>query len=124
MLIASNDFHQPLPVIKRLILRLAGEEKLTYTRLKINRFLPTHLYTALISANLNLAYLKEVEGMNGHLFRVDHNKTVFKRAFCTYCKQRIVDVAECGRRLLLFAFYDFSRLQKAVDNAYAKNTWQ
>ncbi|KAI6184350.1 BTB and MATH domain-containing protein 39 [Aphelenchoides bicaudatus] len=91
MLIAAHDFHQPLTAIKQLILRMAAEEKVVFTRLKINRFLPGHLYAALLSTNLNLGYLKEIEGMNGHLFRVDHNKTVYKRAFCTYCK-RIKDV--------------------------------
>lgn len=95
MLIAANDFHQSLAAIKCLILRLADEDKLVYTRLKVNRFLPTHLYTALISANLNLAHLKEIEGMNGHLFRIDHGRTVFKRAFCVHCKRIVDGAAEC-----------------------------
>lgn len=98
MLIAAHDYHQPLAVIKRLILRLAGEEKIVFTRLKVNRFLPNHLYTALISTNLNLTYLKQVEGMNGHLFRVEQNRVVFKRGLCVHCK-KLVDAAECGECL-------------------------
>jgi hypothetical protein len=99
MLIAANDYHQPLPVIKRLILRLAAEEKIVFTRLKVNRFLPSNLYTALISTSLNLSYVKQVEAMNGHLFRVEQNKVVFKRALCAPCK-KITEASECGKLII------------------------
>jgi len=94
MLIAAHDYHQPLFVIKRLILRLANEDKTVFTRLKVNRFLPGHIYSSLISTNLNLAYLKQVEGMNGHLFQVEQNRVLYKRSLCVHCK-KIVDAAEC-----------------------------
>lgn len=41
LLIAANDFHLKRDVVAKLVLRLATEDKNTFNRLKISRYLPS-----------------------------------------------------------------------------------
>ncbi|KAI6196660.1 hypothetical protein M3Y94_01135400 [Aphelenchoides besseyi] len=94
LLIAAHDYHLPKTVLKKLILRLAKEEKIVQTRLRLNRFLPSTLNSAVMSATINWTQYKELERQNGHHFRIEKGRTVYKRALCSHCK-RIADAAEC-----------------------------
>uniref|UniRef100_A0A914PLH1 BTB domain-containing protein n=1 Tax=Panagrolaimus davidi TaxID=227884 RepID=A0A914PLH1_9BILA len=43
--ITANDHHLRRSVLSKLILRLAKEDRLTFNRLKLSRFLPSHFVT-------------------------------------------------------------------------------
>uniref|UniRef100_A0A914R3P1 Uncharacterized protein n=1 Tax=Panagrolaimus davidi TaxID=227884 RepID=A0A914R3P1_9BILA len=50
---------------------------------------------------MNLTQVKEIETMNGHLFRVERNKISYRRNMCDKCK-KITDATHCdGCRLTL-----------------------
>ncbi|CAD5211168.1 unnamed protein product [Bursaphelenchus okinawaensis] len=101
LLISAHDHHLPKSTISPIILRLAQESRTVYTRLRLNRFLPANLYTAVIATNMNLTTLGSVAKMNGHFFRIDRNSISYKKALCSMCK-KIVDSAECeGCKLTL-----------------------
>lgn len=94
LLLSANEFHLKKDVMVKLIMRLASEEKTTFNRLKLSRLLPSQMYGAVIGTNLNLAQLREIETMNSHLFKMERNKTQYKRAACDLCK-KITDAAYC-----------------------------
>ncbi|VDM24760.1 unnamed protein product [Toxocara canis] len=94
LLLAANDFHSKKEVIVKLILRLAAEDRTTLSRLKLSRLLPPQLYGAVIGANLNLSQVREIETMNAHLFKMEHNRTQYRRSACDMCK-KITNAAYC-----------------------------
>ncbi|VDD97219.1 unnamed protein product [Enterobius vermicularis] len=94
LLIAAHEFHLKREVMVKLILRLASEEKTTFNRLKLSRLLPSQMYGAVIGTNINLTQLKEIETMNNHLFKMERNKTQYRRSTCDLCK-KITDAAYC-----------------------------
>lgn len=94
LLVATNEYHLRKEVIVKLIMRIASETKDSLVRLKLSRILSPQLHASIIKANLNMTHLKEIESMNGHLFKMSRYVTLYKRMACEMCK-RIVDSAYC-----------------------------
>uniref|UniRef100_A0A914CAI7 BTB domain-containing protein n=1 Tax=Acrobeloides nanus TaxID=290746 RepID=A0A914CAI7_9BILA len=94
LLIASNDHHLKRKVVAKLVLSLAKEDKNTFNRLKISRYLPSQLYGAIIGTNMNLLQVREITTMNGHLFKMERSKTQYRRGLCDMCRM-ICDAATC-----------------------------
>ncbi|TMS34737.1 hypothetical protein L596_002269 [Steinernema carpocapsae] len=104
LLMAANDFHLKREAINTLILRLSKEERGVFNRLKLSRYLPANIYGAILSTSLNMAQAKEIGTMNGHLFKMERNKTQYKRTVCELCKRIVDAAASCeGCRMVLCA---------------------
>ncbi|KAK0395051.1 hypothetical protein QR680_001088 [Steinernema hermaphroditum] len=104
LLIAANDYHLKRCAINALIIRLSREERGVYNRLKLSRYLPSNIYGAILATSLNLAQVKEIATMNGHLFKMERNKTQYRRAVCGMCKKIVDSAASCdGCRMVLCA---------------------
>lgn len=58
------------------------------------------MYGAVIGTNINLTQLKEIETMNNHLFKMERNKTQYRRSTCDLCK-KITDAAYCEGKFAL-----------------------
>uniref|UniRef100_A0A1I8AVE7 BTB domain-containing protein n=1 Tax=Steinernema glaseri TaxID=37863 RepID=A0A1I8AVE7_9BILA len=104
LLIAANEYHLKRETINALIVRLSKEERVVFTRLKLSRYLPSNIYGAILATSLNIAQAKEIATMNGHLFKMERNKTQYKRAVCGMCKKIVDGAASCdGCRMVLCA---------------------
>ncbi|VDL86548.1 unnamed protein product [Nippostrongylus brasiliensis] len=93
LLIAAYDFHCERDVMVALIGRLAVEGNAVFARLKISRFLPAQIYGAVISASMNIAQLREYEGMS---------KIRWRNSVCEQCKaicDRCATCDECKKSL-------------------------
>ncbi|EFO22759.2 hypothetical protein LOAG_05728 [Loa loa] len=95
LLIVSNEYHLCKEVMVKLITRIASEAKNDLARLKLSRLLPPQLHGSIVTANLNITQLKEIESMNGHMFKMNRSVTLYRRMACEMCK-RITDSAYCG----------------------------
>ncbi|GMT12906.1 hypothetical protein PFISCL1PPCAC_4203, partial [Pristionchus fissidentatus] len=95
LLLACHDHHVAREAMVVLIRRLAEEEQTTFNRLKLSRFCPATLYGAVVGANLNLGQLRELEVMNGHYFKMERNKTRWRRSTCDSCKSISEQTAHC-----------------------------
>uniref|UniRef100_A0A7E4VTF7 BTB domain-containing protein n=1 Tax=Panagrellus redivivus TaxID=6233 RepID=A0A7E4VTF7_PANRE len=102
LIIASNDYHLRRAVLAHLVLRLAQEDRLTFNRLKLSRFLPAYIYGGIIATNMNLSQAREISQMNGHSFRLERcTKILSRRSLCDKCK-KIVESSVCeGCKLTL-----------------------
>lgn len=52
------------------------------------------LHSSIVTTNLNITKLREIETMNGHLFKMNRSVTLYRRMVCEMCK-RITDSAHC-----------------------------
>uniref|UniRef100_A0A915PZL2 BTB domain-containing protein n=1 Tax=Setaria digitata TaxID=48799 RepID=A0A915PZL2_9BILA len=94
LLIVSNEYHLRKEVMVKLIRRIASETKNDLARLKLSRLLSPQLHGSIVATNLNMIQLREVESMNGHLFKMNRSVTLYRRMACEMCK-RITDSAYC-----------------------------
>ncbi|KAM3715690.1 General transcription and DNA repair factor [Dirofilaria immitis] len=94
LLIVCNEYHLCKEAMIKLIRRIASETKNELARLKLSRLLPPQLHSSIITTNLNMTQLKEIESMNGHLFKMNRSVTLYRRMACEMCK-KIVDSAYC-----------------------------
>nr|CDJ93819.1 Protein F40H3.1, isoform a [Haemonchus contortus] len=104
LLITAYDFHCKREVLVKLIHRLASEGNAVFARLKISRFLPAQLYGAVISTSLNMAQLREYEGMNGHCLKMERSKIRWRNSVCEQCKaicDRCATCDECKKSLCI-----------------------
>ncbi|KAK5981565.1 BTB domain-containing protein, partial [Trichostrongylus colubriformis] len=102
LLITAYDFHCKRDVLVKLIHRLATEGNTVFARLKISRYLPAQMYGAVISASMNIAQLREYEGMNGHCLKMERSKTKWRNSVCEQCKSicdRCATCDECKKSL-------------------------
>ncbi|GMR34419.1 hypothetical protein PMAYCL1PPCAC_04614 [Pristionchus mayeri] len=95
LLLACHEHHLSREAMVVLIRRLAEEEQTTFNRLKLSRFCPATVYGAVVGANLNLGQLRELEQMNGHFFKMERNKTRWRRSTCDSCKSIMEQTAHC-----------------------------
>ncbi|CAG9535351.1 unnamed protein product [Cercopithifilaria johnstoni] len=94
LLVLSSEYHLCREVMVKLINRIASETKNDLARLKLSRLLPPQLHSSIIATNLNMTHIKEIEAMNGHLFKMNRSITLYRRMACEMCK-RITDSAYC-----------------------------
>ncbi|CAJ0604710.1 unnamed protein product [Cylicocyclus nassatus] len=95
LLMAAYEFHCQREVLVQLIRRLANESNAVFARLRISRFLPAQIYGAVISASMNLAQLREYEGMNGHCLKMERSKTRWRNSVCEQCRAICDQCATC-----------------------------
>ncbi|VDN55489.1 unnamed protein product [Dracunculus medinensis] len=96
MLIIAFEEHLKKDTIKKLIERIAHEDKTNLQRMKIGRVLNPQVYFSFFHffANLNVTKINEIKTMNKHLLKQVRNKIQYKRAQCDFCK-KITDSAFC-----------------------------
>ncbi|KJH40313.1 hypothetical protein DICVIV_13747 [Dictyocaulus viviparus] len=96
LLMAAYDFQCDRDVLMLLIHRLAIEGNAVFARLKISRFLPVEIYSAVISTSINITELNEYENMNGHCLRMERSKIRWSKSVCEQCKAISDQCATCG----------------------------
>ncbi|KAL3994974.1 BTB/POZ domain family protein [Acanthocheilonema viteae] len=94
LLAISNEYHLRREIMIKLISRIASETKNDLARLKLSRLLPSQLHASIVTTNLNMTQLREIETMNGHLFKMNRSVTLYRRMACEMCR-RITDSAYC-----------------------------
>ncbi|VIO93904.1 Uncharacterized protein BM_BM3979 [Brugia malayi] len=118
LLVVSNEYHLRREVMIKLINRIASETKNDLVRLKLSRLLPPQLHGSIVTTNLNMTQLKEIESMNGHLFKMNRSVTLYRRMACEMCK-KITDSAYCEGCKKAFCKDHWTR-NKCVSN-YGQN---
>lgn len=67
----------------------------------INNLSFFQLYGAIIATNMNIIQVREIELMNGHVFKLERSKISSRRSMCDKCK-KIIESSYCdGCRLTL-----------------------